>query len=480
MVNSQEHKIAHCSDASKHFILEEVKLKKRFSFRLWYRVRVEAFETWLIYRDGLLYARLSPGPHILWNIFRHTWRVQRINLRTVLLSFTVKGRVKGPVLPAVLGAESADLGCTATATFQLLCRIADAGIFLQYEDPLSAFFASLNNILVEVIGRLPYDQYGQWATILRDLVKERIQGGRDDSDRLFGIRVEAVYVSDVKPDELQDRNMVAMYQQVERARRELVEAQSNAQRDTVVAESFTRQGEILNIAPSILALQNSAIGKELIARDAELRKLMILAGLNSNKINVQPLRDSPDQGGESQPSSAGYLNPPLPTTPLSPETINHMAFLSGPKSLQEMEMQGTVTSPIPSSALSDFAPPKPTSTPAEPLIDPQRKEQELAELEAAGFRCAGKGQNMPAFDSAGQTIPGSTEWVLEVYASRLSGYLAMIFHCVPGYPHTPPKVEVRPPSGGGKRLVTPNTIQEWNPDRLLVDVAKEINENTPG
>ncbi len=461
MAKRVDDKITELNEQHKLFILEECDLNSRFTFGLWYRTQVEAGQIWQVYRDGVEYDKLGAGPHVLWNSLWHKWKALRINLRIVHLGdFAVEGRVKGPPMPKeAQSAAGVDLGCTVTATFELSCKIANIETFLQYEDPLSVFVASLKNMVIEMIGKLPYDQFGEWATTLRDWIRDRLQGGRNDAERLIGMRVEEVYVTEVKPNTLQDRNMAAMYQQVERVRRELAEAQANRQRDTEIARSFAEQGNILNIAPSILALQDSPIGKELLARDADLRKMMVAAGLNPG-VSVQPLRDPQGQLGGGPPLSAGYLNPPSATGQLVPGNTGQMVF----GSVQAMGGQSGPLQPFSSSG---------------PLIDPDRQDREIAALQAAGFQCAGRGQHSPTFDGSGQPIPGSMEWVLEVYIQRINGFITVVFHCPAGYPAVPPRVQVRTPSGGGLRAITPNAVRTWNADSMLVEIVREIDDNTP-
>src|SRR5262249_4372017 len=147
---------------------------------------------------------------------------------------------------------------------------------------------------------------------LRNLISDRLQGksqgGRDDSVRRIGVRVEEAFVTDFEPNTAYDRNVLQMYQLVEKARRELIEAQENKERDRVLAVSLAQQGAILNIAPSILALEKSPVGKVLIERDANLRELMVNAGLllgmdmalqNPGKPPILP-----------SPAMSGYLQPP--------------------------------------------------------------------------------------------------------------------------------------------------------------------------
>jgi hypothetical protein len=125
-------------------------------------------------------------------------------------------------------------------------------------------------MVVELIGQLPYDHYGQWATELRSLILDRLQGrsqgGADSSERRLGIRVEDAFVTNFRPNTANDRNMLQLYQLVERARRELVEAQANAQRDGIVARSYAEQGDILKVAPrswrckTVLSARNCSHG----------------------------------------------------------------------------------------------------------------------------------------------------------------------------------------------------------------------------
>ncbi len=448
------------------FIPDHPDLNPRFKFRLWYRAQVEAGQAWQIYRDGVLHDKWNSGPHTLWNSFFHKWKAVYINLRIVHLHFSCDGRVKGPSMPGETQSVSGiDLGCAVKAELELSCKISNIETFLQYEDPLSTFDASLNNMVIEIIGRLPYDQFGEWATTLRDAIRERLQGGRNDAERLIGVRVEEVYVTKF---ELQDRNMAAMYQQVARVRRELTEAQSNRQRDTEVALSAADQGNILNIAPAILALQNSPIGKELIARDADLRKMMVAAGLNPG-VSVQPLRDPQMQVNSGPPSSAGYLNQPRPTPQLPSGTTGPIT--SGPLSFNPNSQGNTGNWSGP------LAPP---SSASGPLVDSDRQDREIAALQALGFQCAGRGQHSPLFDSSGQPIPGSMEWMLEVYVQRINGFITIVFHCPAGYPNIPPRVQVRSAGPGGSlKAITPNAVTNWNAQSMLVEVVREIDNTTP-
>lgn len=461
-----ENTIANLNEQHKLFILKEVDLNPDFHlFRLFYRTQVDMGQVWQVYRDGMFYAQLTSGPHTLWNALWHKWRAQIVNLRIVQLHFTAQGRVKGPQLPAETpGATSVDLGCNVSVKFDLSCKIADIGTYLQFEDPLSAFSASLNNMVHEMIGRLNYDQYGEWATQLRNYLRERLRGGSDDAERHIGLRVEDVFITKVEPNSITDRTMLAMYQQVERARRELAEAQANRQRDKEVAQSFADQGSIMDISPAILALQNSSIGKELIQHDAHLREMMIGVGLNPG-VSITPIRDFQQHpGGPSQ--GGGYLNPPRPNpnTNSSPSgVLGQTGYTSGPTSFDSQ------SGPIPSSPFNTI----PGS--AQP-VDSARQDQELAALNAAGYFCTGK--LIPTFDSLGQPVPGSMEWVLEVYIQRVNGYLTIVFHSPPGYPSVPPRVQARPPVGGGLTWITPNTVSNWNASRLLVEVAQEIDNST--
>src|SRR5581483_1099380 len=105
--------------------------------------------------------------------------------------------------------------CNVTAQFQLTCHIADIDKFLSFQEPLAVFYSAFHNLVAEIIGRLPYDQYGAWATTLRDYVKERMQGGQDDSVLQSGLKVEDVFVTAVEANEEHDRMMLDMYKLVE-------------------------------------------------------------------------------------------------------------------------------------------------------------------------------------------------------------------------------------------------------------------------
>lgn len=467
MANTQD-SIMEITSEQRHFLLKEEELKAGF-FGL-HTVQVDASQTWLLYRDGVLLRRLPPGRHSWWNGFFHKWHIMKINNRVELLHIQVKGRVKGPSMASeAAGGTALELACDVTAELELTCKIADIENFIQYRAPLSVFLAAVQDMVVEFIGRLSYDQYGQWATVIRNWAKQYLgAGGGFDAERRVGIRVDDVFVTDFKPNTVQDRTVLSMYQLIERSKRELVEAQSNARRDTVVAESFARQGEILNLPPSILALQDSPIGRALIDRDADLRKLMVATGINpSINVNIQPLQDTTGQLGSGQTSSLGYLNPPRPQV---------AGQLSSGFAAQQVTGQiYPASQPFPAPQQTQDTGQYSGGSP----VDAARQELELAELERAGFQVAGRGQLVPAYDDAGQPVPGSKEWMLQVTLRRSTGYLTMMFHCPAGYPNIPPAVEVKTTAGGGLQRMVPNTIHAWNAGRVLADAAREIAESIP-
>ena len=168
------------------------------NFFILYHVQVDSGEMWVIYRDGVVWDRLLPGSHTLWGGFFHKWHAQRVSLKVHSLALTIKGRVKGSV-------SNVNLAYGVEVKLEIAFKISNIETFLQYQDPLLVFTASIKNMVAEMIGQLPYDQYGQWATTLRDAIRERLQGGRDDSERLVGIRVEEVYVTSFGPDRTHER-----------------------------------------------------------------------------------------------------------------------------------------------------------------------------------------------------------------------------------------------------------------------------------
>ena len=437
-----------------------------------HNVQVDASQTWLLYCDGVLVRRLPPGRHSWWNGLFKKWRVLKINNRVELLPIQVKGRVKGPAMSSnEAGGSDLELACDVTAELELTCKITEIDNFIQYRDPLSVFLAATRDMVVGFIGSLSYDQYGQWATVLRNMTKQYLgPGGGFDAERRVGIRVDDVFVTDFKPNTVQDRNVMGMYQMIERGKRELVEAQSNAKRDKVMAESFADQGGILNIAPSILALQNSPIGRALIEHDAELRRLMVATGINpSLNVNVQLVADQTGQLVDGPTSSYGYLNPPRP--PVAGQ------IPAGAASTQQVTGQ---IYPADQPGMSRSSPsPDLMQDMSNPPVDPARQEQELSELERTGLEVVGKGQFVPSYDDSGRPVPGSKVWELQVTQRRSSGYLAMMFRCQTGYPNEPPSVQVRPPASGGWQRMEPNTIHDWNAGRMLADVAREIVQSIP-
>ncbi len=467
---STKDQIMEISPEQRLFLIGEAELKPGW-FGL-YNVQVETGQTWLLYRDGQLKERLGPGRHTWWNGFFHDYRVHKINKRVELLSIPVKGRVKGPSMSSEsAGGKAIELACDVTTKLGITCKIVLIDNFIQFRDPLSVFLAAIQDMVVEFIGSLSYDQYGQWATIVRNKTKLYLgpRGGFDAEERV-GIRVEDVFVTDFKPNKTHDDNVLKMYQLIEVGKRDLVLAESEARWGNVVAESFAKQGETLNIPPSILALQNSPVGRALIEHDAELRRLMIATGINPS-ISVHQLQDTMGQPESRQTSSLGYLHPlrppvagQLPNGPTSPLQVTGQIFPAN---------QSGATQPF---SLSTQDTLKDTD---DSYVDAARQELELTELERAGFQVAGRGQPVPTYDDAGKPVLGSKAWELTVLQRRATGYLAMMFHCPPGYPNTAPSVRVQTPAGGGFQSMIPNTIHEWNAGRMLADVALEIADSIP-
>lgn len=223
--------------------------------------------------------------------------------------------------------------------------------------------------------------------------------------------MQEVFVTEFKPNTASDRNMLQMYQLIERARRELLEAQENAKRDNIVAKSYAEQGEIQNLAPSILALQHSPVGKVLIERDAGLRELMVSAGINPG-VNVT-MQDPMAQEALGQPPATGYLNLPRPAPLLPPEQLPHQQYTTG-------AIGSLGSTPLP--------PPEQTFEESSTPVDEARQRMELSTLEQAGFRAGGRGQVVPIYDDAGRPIEGTKEWVLQVSTRRSNGYLMIVFH----------------------------------------------------
>ena len=323
------------------------------------------------------------------------------------------------------------------------------------------------------------------STELRDNIRMALQGGKYDSESRVGLRVEDVFATDPQPNTAHDRSMLAMYQLVERGRRELVEAKANAQRDNVAANSYADQGRILNLAPSILALQNSPIGQALIERDGSLREMLAASGLNPG-INVQPLQEDPARISRDVTSKMTYLNPAPPAAQNTPGS----AFPNPQEVTGHLANSGELLTPFPpqnsgSLASGSFSPqdsgsfaspfPSPDSQPA--VIDETLREREIAALENAGFLTGGKGSIGPASYEHGQPMSASKEWTLQVYRRHTDGMLSMVFYCLMDYPASPPRVQVKSPSGGGWTWPSPNTIHTWHTQRSLAEVAQEIFES---
>ncbi|GCF07724.1 SPFH domain-containing protein [Dictyobacter arantiisoli] len=478
MPKDENNTIVELDDEHNVFILTEEQLHPNLIG--FHRVQVDATEKCLIYRDGLLFKTLGPGPHRWWNGFRHKWKKQRINMRVEMLPFSVKGRVKGPAMPQdVPGAAAVDLACDVTAALDLVCRLADIDTFLQYRNPLSVFSSSFQNMVVELIGNLPYDQLGKWAVDLRTQIYDRLTlPGRDNAERRVGIRVEEVFVREFKPNTAHDRNMMANYQLVERVRREVAEAEAKEQGAVKTAASLRAQGELLNIAPSILALKDTPIGIELLKHDASLRNMAFAAGLNPG-VNIQPIRDTTGQLTSGQTGQIGYLNPPsadprgIPAPP--PGASGPLYNSAQPQVSGQLYDNTTLSNTSPFSPPSSGSPSGAPASGGEP-VESARRARELEALQQQGFIPVGVGKVEPLRDQNGN--PTTREWVLMVQSPRADGFPLIVFHCPVLYPTVAPTVQVRQATGSLTWTV-PNTLNSWQAGRLLVEIAQEINNDLP-
>ncbi|HYU77246.1 MAG TPA: hypothetical protein VEL31_31650 [Ktedonobacteraceae bacterium] len=459
-------------------------IKHKFFLGLALRAQVPPEHRWYVYRNGLLYKKLSTGLYVLWNWcnFLTKWQVRRINLRTVLLPALAYGRVRGPELPQ--GSErgaNLDLALNVGAEFRLLCRIVNIEKFLSYELPLKVFYASFNNIVQERISQLPYDQYGKWASLLCRNVEEDLQVGRDNTEQLIGVRIERVFVDSFASSDEHDTEVLKLYQLTETVKREL---------ETAI--SLGKQGELLDIAPSILALQNNEIGRELIRHDARLREMMIAVGMRPGGMLPIPgthiVESTQHFGYLSPPPSHSRQLPPVPPNPFSgPWNGGNTGPFSGP--LPRTSPDGDIaqfSGPLPwtpptSPDLGRPQPPPYTPGPSEPS-DPlystpsntsamrQRQEMDKEKLRLAGFDTNGWGP-LGTFDSMGNS--GNIKWSLTVTIQRENGYLVILFQCAHDYPSTAPTVQVRT-SHQGLQELWPKAITEWRPENSLVEVVQEI------
>ncbi len=469
-------------------------------------IQINSSECWYIYRDGAYYDKMDAGPHHWWGGFLHKWKAQPINLHTEQMVLSVTGRVKGPRPPqdAPAAAAGIELACNVKTTLELSCSLPNdlesINKFLKYSKPISAFLASLKNIMVEEIGKLPYDQYGEWATTLRDKLQARLEG-RDNPHRLIGIEVENLFVTNFAPDSVHDATVLKNFLLVERLRRERMEAQSKTEIDAERARSYVQQGRLTGISPSVLILQelqDSPMGRALIEQDSELRKLQIgiSGGVSTNPYG--PAANQPPQIGgpqfdnnylpSPQQNQSGYLgNPSSGSFPPNFAPSSNSQPLSGPFS------NGSNTSPFGAGPIPNSRPamdagmgsgqpsgPMPFADfgPAEEPVAPERRMQELQALRQAGLEPADKIE--PQYDQQGRAIPGSREWVVQVYIPRGNDFLTIIFYCPAGYPTYPPRVQVRM-ARGGSRWLTPNIVTTWQSqaNRSLVEIAREVNNDIP-
>lgn len=446
-------------DEHKYFIRdgiddrEETEIRHRFFWRLFLRIQVKTNTIWIIYRDGLEYGKLGPGPHILWRSPFSRWQVHRISQQIIELPFLVEGRVKGPRLSAGderVGPEQ-ELACNVQAKLNVACRITNHAFFLQHEAPIKFVYSLANNIVNEVLGKLDYDQFGDWTSRLRDTLQHRLaRGGNDDAEHLLGLEVLKVTTNIVVHDDLYSQEMARMFQLVEQGKRELQ-----------AASTARQQGSLLKLAPSILLLRDHEIGRLLIERDADLRKLMIAAG-------IYPAVQQPIVPGHLPTGALDHQYIQPPDTPMQlPASVPGAVLLSPPP----QSPAGPGVRIIPEEpAVSQ---PHLTESP----FTAQRKAAELERLRQDGFTNGSWGSQAVLYGADGR--PDRVEWTLDVYVRQTTGYLTFQFRCSQEYPLQAPEVWVRPAGGGGFGRTEPNTVVNWQPGCMLADVVREIAENTP-
>ncbi len=512
------------------FVLDDKEITPIFLGR--YSIQVRIGENWLLYKDSALMDNLKPGRYRWWGFFAK-WRALVIDTRTKLMDHHAVGRVKGPAVPREPGnapAPGSDLACEVKASLSLSIKIKNTETFLQFSEPISVFNAALHDLVIEYIGKLDYDQYGNWATNLRTSICNALQGERYNAEKRLGLNIVDVFVVGFEPSSTHDRQVLAMYRLLERGKREMVEAMDNRKRDKESAQSIADQGSILNIAPSILKLQDSPIGKALLEQDARLKELIIASGINPG-INIQPLQEQPYQVAGPQPHYT-YLQPVTPNPAQLAPGQQGFPSQSGPLNSQfYQQITGSLSPTVPIGQSNPnfppvaqqpqsgplFPPPQPSGPfppqyPSGPLIPPQqpsgpfppqypsgpqnpsgflfqnpvqaplssqadlsdrlpvdemRQTLELDALLKADFNAAGRGQ-----------INAANEWTLMVYRRRQNGILTIAFTCPPGYPNIAPKVQIKTSTGSGYTASNPNTIHGWQAHRMLVDVAQELMDTT--
>lgn len=485
-------------------------------------VQVDATERMYVYRDGAFYKDLGPGPHSWWSGFFHTWKIQRINMRTEQLPIKVHGRVQGPALPKEIAAAAGiELVCNVAAKLELSCQLIDIGKFLQYRKPLTAFNASVSNMVIEEIGRLHYDQYGQWATQLRTTLGRRLdsENRRDNPLYQIGVQVIDVFVTEVAADSAYDEEMLRKFKLIERMHNELIKAQTTAQIGMEQARSQADRSRLLGMSPAVVKimeeLKDDSIGRTLIQQDAELRKLQIgitggfappdsAAGLANEQAGLyinNPasndrsgyLLNSPQPGGPSVTPPAGSWQPGgQPYAPPFGASQPGNASFGTPPSPQSWnagnQYGGQNSGSLPSSAPFSNGPTNIPNQPSGPIampawevseepVAPERRKRELDALRQSGLEPSE--HTAPSYDQSGRPIAGSKEWQVTVYIPRPNDqYLTIVFYCAMDYPQRPPRVQVRQ-ARGGFRSLTPNMVSAWRSDYLLLDLARELDRDIP-
>src|SRR5258708_1962415 len=112
---------------------------------------------WKVFRNGLPYKTLEPGPHILWNTnILGYWNVLRINMLSVRLKFLVDGRVRGPRLSQGTEQEADDeMALNVKAVLSIVCRMGpdseNLEHFLDNEEPIDRLFDMMNHMMYEML-----------------------------------------------------------------------------------------------------------------------------------------------------------------------------------------------------------------------------------------------------------------------------------------------------------------------------------------
>lgn len=421
-----------------------------------YRETISVGTQGRLFRNGAFERDLPPGSHTWYdpNPF-NKYSIATVNSQVQLYELVAPGAIPGPLdengrpTPA----------CDIKLPLRIRAQLADIEVYLNNAQPKATLVAMIQDHLTYLIGNLRYEQFTNWAQLLRDGWMQQDAYGR--ASQFEGLehylQVNAtprtgMGVLEVLIDQPQGRS------EADRRQLELYRNKTAVQRRIDTAEGTRTEADTLGISSALLGINREQGGKVIIEANTRLREAEIAAGLHSgNSVNIVPdQRALPPQ----QAGMAGYLS--APSRPLSSQDT----------------LPSRVSQPWPGTLPGEFRtdPGGPTSPmasvpPAQAAqsIDPARVEAECRMLPEQTYNV----NSTPGLvdDGSGNSVRG---YQIIVNSKDATRPLRVDFDLPPGFPHEAPVVWVKYPGETRSTRYLGPAVRNWAATMWLNDVLSEI------